>query len=80
MKNSLANTFPELAEQWHPTKNGELRPTDIIAGGKRKIWWKCDVAFDHEWQALPYSRSKRGDGCPFCSKSPRGLVALIISR
>ena len=71
MKNSLANTFPELAEQWHPTKNGELRPTDIVAGSKRKIWWKCDIGFDHEWQAQPYSRTKRGDGCPFCSKSPR---------
>ena len=27
-KKSLAETHPEVAKQWHPTKNGNLTPFD----------------------------------------------------
>ncbi|MFT4801786.1 MAG: hypothetical protein ACI93N_001561 [Flavobacteriaceae bacterium] len=61
--NCLATTHPELAEEWHPTKNGELRPLDIIYGTHKKIWWKCDKGEDHEWYTAPSNRSTI---CPFC--------------
>ena len=64
---SLADLFPELAAQWHPTKNGDLTPADVVAGTNRKVWWKCDVAEDHEWEASIHPRTKRGVGCPACS-------------
>ena len=40
--NDLATVRPELAVQWHPTKNGDLRPTDIIAGTDKSVWWQCE--------------------------------------
>ena len=30
--NDLATTHPKLAVEWHPTKNGELKPSDVSAG------------------------------------------------
>ena len=27
-KKSLGETHPEIAKQWHPTKNGESNPTE----------------------------------------------------
>ena len=71
-KLSLAEANPELAKQWHPTKNGELTPRDVISGSKKKVWWKCDKADDHEWEASLEARL-RGDGCPIC----RGLKVVL---
>ena len=67
-KKSLAETNPELAEQWHPTKNGDLTPFDFTAGSNKKVWWKCEKGTDHEWFSVIYSRAKkRGNSCPICS-------------
>lgn len=63
---SLAEVNPKLSEEWHPTKNGVLRPSDFNPGSDKKVWWKCDVAPDHEWEARIEKRSK-GQGCPCCS-------------
>lgn len=64
-ENSLAVRAPDLAAQWHPTKNGALRPQDILANSARSVWWKCPEAPDHEWQRSPsYRNSARN--CPFC--------------
>lgn len=34
--NCLATTNPELAKEWHPTKNGNLTPSDEYAGSHKK--------------------------------------------
>lgn len=62
---SLAETMPEIAKQWHPTKNGALTPHDITAGKFKPVWWLCPKC-GHEWQASPNNR-KKGIGCPCCS-------------
>lgn len=62
--NDLATTRPELAKQWHPTKNGTLTPQDVVAGTLRKVWWQCEKG--HEWQATVASRAS-GVGCPVCA-------------
>lgn len=61
--NDMATTNPELAAQWHPTKNGELAPSDVMAGTGKKIWWICPEG--HEW--IRSGRGTSGSGCPFCS-------------
>src|SRR5208283_2030649 len=77
--NCLATTHPELAKQWHPTKNGDLTPYKVIAGSSKKIWWQCLVVPDHEWEAVINSRVK-GNGCPCCSGHKVVLSnCLIIS-
>jgi hypothetical protein len=65
-KKSIAETHPEVAKQWHPTKNGDLTPDDVTFGSDKRVWWKCDKGDDHEWQINVYKRSS-GTGCPICS-------------
>ena len=62
--NSLQIINPELAKEWHPTKNGDLTPHDVTTGSNKKVWWlgKCG----HEWYVSPHSRGK-GSGCPICA-------------
>ena len=62
--NDLTATHPELAAQWHPTQNGPLRPEHVVAGTRRKVWWRCEKG--HEWQATVASRAG-GAGCPVCA-------------
>ena len=63
--NSLLTTRPEIAAEWHPTKNGDLTPDKVTNGTHSKFWWKCPVADDHEWEASPDSRTRTG--CPCCA-------------
>lgn len=63
-ENDLATTYPDLAGQWHPTRNGPLTPRDVVAGTVRKVWWQCEKG--HEWQAAIASRVS-GMGCPVCA-------------
>jgi len=63
-ENSLQVLHPEIANQWHPSKNNELVPSDVTRGSDVKIWWLCEKG--HEWNASIASRT-RGSGCPFCS-------------
>ncbi|MBW2257144.1 MAG: zinc-ribbon domain-containing protein, partial [Deltaproteobacteria bacterium] len=72
--NSLATHFPEVAAEWHPTKNGDLTPDQVVAGSSKKAWWTCSVGPDHEWQASIVNRTK-GRGCPMC----RGLRASVTN-
>lgn len=64
--NDLNTVFPEIATQWHPTKNGSLEPTDVTSGNNKKVWWVCDK--NHEWEtAISHRCSKDKTGCPYCS-------------
>lgn len=63
--NDLLTSFPHLAEEWHPTKNGFLTPAQISPFSNRKVWWQCELG--HEWEAVVASRSQRKARCPYCS-------------
>lgn len=60
---SLAEANPELAAQWHPTKNENLTPGDVASGSKSRAWWMCSQ--NHEWQSTVINRF-RGSRCPYC--------------
>ena len=47
--NDLATCYPAVAATWHPTKNDDLQPTDVLPGSHRPVWWICEHG--HEWQA-----------------------------
>lgn len=64
--NDLATLYPEIAAEWHPTKNGELTPSMVTAGSRKRVWWRC--AEGHEWRAIICSRTgKKKHGCPVCN-------------
>jgi len=65
--NDLKTKFPEIASQWHPTKNGELTPEQVSPNTHRKVWWQCEIC-GHEWQATVKSRAGiQKCGCPVCA-------------
>ncbi len=64
-ENDLETLRPEIAEEWHPTKNGDLKPSDVKVGSNKNVWWRC--AKGHEWQATINNRTSKDQGCPFCS-------------
>ena len=78
--NDLATINPKLAAQWHPTKNGDLKPTQVTANSGYKVWWLLhyDIPndyfieslkgkhFDFEWESTIANRSS-GFECPFLS-------------
>jgi len=55
---------PKLAKEWHPVKNGNLTPKDVLPYSQNRVWWRCKK--DHIWQATVASRT-RGIGCPYCA-------------
>jgi len=63
--NDFETTNPEIALQWHPFLNGELKPCDVMSGSRKKVWWKC--LGGHIWQAYIFSRTGSGTGCPVCA-------------
>ena len=65
-KTTLSQSQPELAAQWHPTKNGSLTPEQVVADSHNKAWWMCTEGPDHEWEVSVNKRSG-GSGCPFCN-------------
>lgn len=67
LSNCLATLRPDVAAQWHPTKNGKLTPNDVTVNSGRKVWWKCSLA-QHEWETNICTRSG-GHGCPKCNES-----------
>lgn len=74
--NSLARRAPDVAREWHPTKNAPLTPRDVTAGSQRLVWWRCRKNPEHEWQAAILNRARRhvrkGSGCPICFRADRG--------
>ncbi|MFR1051994.1 MAG: zinc-ribbon domain-containing protein [Lachnospirales bacterium] len=63
--NDLASQCPELAQEWHPTKNQEFDLAQIYYRSNRSVWWRCEKG--HEWRAPIYARMARGTGCPYCA-------------
>lgn len=63
--NDLATINPELASEWHPTKNNFLTPEETNANSSKKAWWQCNKG--HEWEAPVVRRNYAKQGCPYCS-------------
>ena len=67
--NCLATTHPNIAKLWHPIKNGELTPHDIVAGTQRKFWWFCAYCKQDTLISCAQTtqRSKKTIICPKCN-------------
>ena len=61
---SLQSEYPELAKQWHPSKNALLTASDVTPHSGQQVWWMCTSG--HDWKAVINSRT-RGHGCPYCA-------------
>jgi hypothetical protein len=58
--NDLATTHPEIAAEAHGWD-----PTTVVPGSNLNQNWVCKL--NHTWITDPNHRTRRGDGCPYCS-------------
>ena len=65
-RNSLASLYPNVAKEWHPTRNALLTPGNVKKASGKKVWWKCSRDPSHEWAAVIRNRTLLGSGCPIC--------------
>ena len=63
--NDLKTLFPDIATEWHPYKNTELKPSSITAYSKKKVWWLCSRG--HSYEQTVERRTRRGSACYYCS-------------
>jgi hypothetical protein len=62
---TLATLYPEVAAEWHPTRNGGVTPDHVHPGQSDKRWWLG--ACGHEWEAVVSNRTHNRSSCPYCS-------------
>ncbi len=77
--NTLAVVAPEIAREWHPTKNGKLTPHDVVFGTPRAVWWRCHRDPDHTWRVPVVKRVREGRSCPHCIGWRPGSVHDLVA-
>lgn len=76
---SLAILFPELACEWHPTKNGSLKPTDVRPGSGKRVWWQCPKFTHHIYSTTVHQRTKNKSQCAKCQGRAIAYESSIMS-
>lgn len=61
---SFGHLYPQIAEQWHSTKNLKT-PFEYTPYSQQKVWWTCGEG--HSWEASIGKRTRAGRGCPYCA-------------
>jgi hypothetical protein len=80
MKKTLSIIHPQLAAEWHPTKNGGLTPEQVAAGSAKKAWWKCSNGSDHEWPASITGKPSRVSASPYFSIKNQEKIGQLFPR
>lgn len=62
---SFAERCPELVDELHPTRNGDLDVSALGVWSSERVWWRC-AHCGSEWQATISARAARSGGCPTC--------------
>ncbi len=79
-KNDLESSYNSALKEWDYERNGDLKPSMVSIGSKKKVWWKCQDC-GYEWIAAVYNRTKANpSGCPQCSgRVGKKLSSTLIS-
>jgi len=62
---NVKKVFPELLKEWDYVKN-KVPPDKVSSYSAKKVWWKCRKC-NHNWEAVVFSRTAGGNGCPACA-------------
>ena len=65
LSNSLFTTHPEVAKEWHSTKNGDISQRCCCCKYEKKLV-AVSNSKEHEWCAIIDNRTRKGYGCPEC--------------
>lgn len=76
-KNRLSTLYPEIAAEWHPSKNKNLTSKDVSYGSGKRVWWLCPNG--HEYFSSIAGRTLEGKACRKC-KSSKGekIISNIL--
>lgn len=80
LEDSLLHLYPNLAKEWHPSKNGKLTPDLFVPGSAEIVWWLCPQC-GNEWRTSIVNRTK-GHGCDVCATDRRKIAKrdTLLSR
>lgn len=81
-ENNLKTRFPYISKDWHPFKNGDLSPTDVLPNQPREIWWLCEIGHEVKESLMDRTNSK---GCRLCNlmmlaSFPEKALAFYIEK
>lgn len=65
-KGSLAELYPQIASEWHPTDNGTISPDKIKPGSDYKAVWICKTCGNIYRSTVGHRTGKNPTGCPKC--------------
>jgi hypothetical protein len=58
----------EKSKDWHPTKNGVVKPRDVFKSSDEKYWFKCsDEKCGHDFDERLSHITNETCWCPYCS-------------
>ena len=64
-ENNLEEVYPEIAKEWHPTKNDKLTPKQVTSKTNTKVWWLCPKG--HSYYSKINARTAMKTNCHYCS-------------
>jgi hypothetical protein len=68
--NSVQSLYPDIAMEWHPSKNGEMTASDCVHSSLTPRWWICPNG--HEYRKSPEQRCKKNRNCKKCHSPTSG--------
>lgn len=74
--NSLAELYPDIAKEWHPTKNGNITPEQISSETHDSYYWICSEC-GREYKAMVKNRVRVGSGCKKCGQKTTARKQMI---
>lgn len=78
ISNSLVSVRPDIAMEWHPTKNGNLQPSMFSCGSDHKVWWVCPkCTYEYQSNISHRTNKKIPTGCPICGKERSDLAKSV---
>ncbi|MFL2739272.1 MAG: zinc-ribbon domain-containing protein, partial [bacterium] len=45
---TLLSEHPEISSEWHQTKNGDLKPSEVTYSSNKKVWWLCPKGHSYD--------------------------------
>ena len=66
IEHSLAEEYPDVAEEWDYEKNGNLTPEMVKAHSSKVVWWKCKKQHPSYRKSI-CERVGQKYGCLYCS-------------
>ena len=75
---SLKDLYPLIAQEFHPTLNGKLKPEHFSVHNKKRVWWQCKRNNKHIFINTIGNRVRFAQGCPRCGGRQISKFQIIM--